>query len=293
MKNFTLIVIIVVTLVLILASVFYQVQESNIAVITQFGKPVGDVQQPGLHIKLPYPFQRVNIVDSRLLAFDPQSSEFLTKDKKNLIVDAFMLWSVEDPVQFLISVKDRAGAEARLADLLFSAVGTQIGQSPFSALISDKPGEQRLSDICGQIQMYCNEVAMENFGIKVKSALIKRLSYPPQNRVAVFERMKAERSRIARSYRSEGEENAQKIRSEADLASALILADAEQQALVITGNAEADAADIYRTAIQKDPEFYRFLRSLDAYEKFLDDQTTFVLPNDSELLQVLRDGAPR
>lgn len=277
---------------LLLLSVFYQVNESQVAVVTQFGRPVAVASSPGLHEKLPYPFQSVHKLDSRLLTFDPPAEEFLTLDKKNLIVDAFMLWKVKDPVKFLVSVGSRPGAEARLADLLYSAIGAQLGQAPFSALISDVPGEMRLAEICSAIEENCRKSALANFGIEVRSALIKRLAYPPQNRAAVFERMKAERGRIARLYRSEGEEEAQKIRSAADLESALILAQANQQAIAIKGEGEARAADTYRAAIQKDTDFYRFLRSLDAYKAFLDDRTTIVLPNDSELLEVLRQGPP-
>jgi membrane protease subunit HflC len=102
--------------------------------------------------------------------------------------------------------------------------------------------------------------------------------------------MKAERGRIARQYRSEGEENAQKIRSSADLEAAIIMAEANQKAMIVEGEGEARAANIYRQAIQKDPEFYRFLRSLDAYKAFMDERTTVILPNDSELLEVLREG---
>lgn len=280
-------------LILLISSILYQVSESQVAVITQFGRPVRAVESPGLRAKWPYPIQRVFKFDSRLLTFDPQSAEFLTKDKKNLIVDAFMLWQINDPIQFLVSVGNRSGAEARLADLLYSALGIQIGQAPFHDLISEVPDEMRLAEICKSIEESCHQVALENFGIDVKSALIKRLSYPPQNRVAVFERMKAERGRIARRYRSEGEEGAQKIRSGADLEAALLLAEANQKAIIITGEGEARAADIYRAAIQKDPEFYRFLRSLDAYNAFMNERTTIVLPNDSELLQVLREGPPR
>ena len=279
-------------LIFLIVSILYQVSESQIGVLTQFGRPVQTIESPGLHAKWPYPFQRVIKLDRRLLTFDPQSSEFLTKDKKNLIIDAFMLWQIEDPIKFLVSVANRSGAEARLADLLYSAIGVQIGQASFSDLISEVPGEMRLGEICNAIEEGCHKNAAENFGIDVKKALIKRISYPPQNRVAVFERMKAERGRIARKYRSEGEEEAQKIRSGADLESALLLAEANQEAITIKGEGEAKAADIYRRAIQQDPEFYRFLRSLDAYNAFMNERTTVVLPNDSELLQVLRKGPP-
>lgn len=279
-------------LIFLIVSILYQVSESQIGVLTQFGRPVQTIESPGLHAKWPYPFQRVIKLDRRLLTFDPQSSEFLTKDKKNLIIDAFMLWQIEDPIKFLVSVANRSGAEARLADLLYSAIGVQIGQASFSDLISEVPGEMRLSEICNAIEESCRRNAADNFGINVKKALIKRISYPPQNRVAVFERMKAERGRIARKYRSEGEEEAQKIRSGADLESALLLAEANQEAITIKGEGEAKAADIYRRAIQQDPEFYRFLRSLDAYNAFMNERTTVVLPNDSELLQVLRKGPP-
>lgn len=290
MKRMTLYVFLTVAIIFFVTSIFYQVQESQVAVITQFGKPVRIVEKPGLHAKWFYPFQKVHKFDGRLLTFDPPSAEFLTKDKKNLIVDAFMLWEVKDPIQFFVSVQGRPGAEARLADLLYSALGTRIGQEPFSALISNLPGQMKLGQVCQAIEEDCRKKAEESFGINVRTVLIKRLTYPSQNRAAVFERMKAERGRIARQYRSEGEEEAQKIRSAADLEAAIILAQANQQAIVIEGEGEAMAADIYRRAIQRDPEFYRFLRSLDAYKAFMNERTTIVLPNDSELLEVLRKG---
>ena len=290
MKKITTYLILAVVILCIVTSILYQVHESQIAVITQFGKPVRTVEKSGLHAKWFYPFQKVHKFDRRLLTFDPPSAEFLTKDKKNLNVDAFMLWEVKDPIVFLTSVGNRTGAEARLADLIYSALGINVGQEPFSALISNIPGQMKLELVCKTIEESCRDIAAENFGIEVHSVLIKRLSYPPQNRVAVFDRMKAERGRIARLYRSEGEEGAQKIRSAADLEAALIMADANQQAIMIKGKGEAKAADIYRQAIQRDPEFYRFLRSLDAYKNFMDERTTIVLPNDSELLEVLRKG---
>ncbi|MFH1861969.1 MAG: protease modulator HflC [bacterium] len=274
----------------VVSSIFYQIHETQIGVITQFGKPIRIVNQSGLHVKWLYPFQRIHKFDRRLLTFDPPSAEFLTKDKKNLNVDAFMLWEIKDPVRFFVSVGNRVNAETRLADLLYSAVGTKIGQEPFSTLISYIPGEMNLAAVCQTIEENCRAIAAEDFGINVRSVLIKRITYPPQNRIAVFERMKAERSRIARLYRSEGEEGAQKIRSSADLEAALILAEANQTALTITGASEARAAEIYRKAIQQDPEFYRFLRSLDAYKAFMNERTTIVLPNNSELLEVLRKG---
>ncbi|TKJ41658.1 protease modulator HflC [candidate division LCP-89 bacterium B3_LCP] len=288
--TYAILALIVITLI---NSSLYQVNENQVAVITSFGRPVKAVEKSGLHAKWIYPFHKVQKFDRRLLTFDPQATELLTKDKKNLNVDAFLLWRIEDPIQFLVSVGNRSGAEARLADLLYSAMGTKIGQAMFSELISNVPGEMKLMEICRTIEESCYEIASEDLGIKVESVLIKRIAYPPQNRVAVFERMKAERGRIARRYRSEGEESAQKIRSGADLESALILAAANREALTIRGAGEAKAADIYRKSIQKDPEFFRFLRSLDAYKVFMDERSTVVIPNDSELMQVLRKGPPR
>jgi membrane protease subunit HflC len=290
MKRFSKYLLLTVVIIFLITSIFYQVHESQIAIVTQFGKPVDTIEKPGLHAKWFYPFQTIHKFDRRLLTFDPPAAEFLTQDKKNLNVDAFMLWQVNDPIQFFVSVGSRSGAEARLADLLYSALGTKIGQEPFSALISNTPGQMKLKAICDAIEQSCREIADENFGIEVQTVLIKRLAYPPQNRVAVFERMKAERGRIARQYRSEGEEGAQKIRSTADLEAALIMAEANRKALTIEGEGEARAADIYRRAIQQDREFYRFLRSLDAYKSFMNERTTVVLPNDSELLEVLRKG---
>lgn len=290
MKKWMIYIAAIIVIIFLITSIFYQVDETQMAVITQFGKPVRSVLKSGLHGKWIYPFQKVHKFDRRLLTFDPPATELLTTDKKNLNIDAFLLWQIEDPVKFLVSLGNRTSAEARLADLLYSVLGTHIGQANFSDLISNVPGEVKLMQICRTIEESCSAIAAENFGIEVKCVLIKRIAYPPQNRVAVFERMKAERGRIARQYRSEGEEGAQKIRSDADLEAAILLAEANQRALVIQGEGEAKAADIYRKAIERDPEFYKFLRSLDAYKAFMNERTTVVLPNDSELLQVLRKG---
>jgi modulator of FtsH protease HflC len=268
----------------------FTVGGGEFAVVTQFGRPVRVESTPGLKLKLPAPFQTVARFDRRLFALVPTPREFLTLGKKNVIASGFILWRVHDPKKFMQTVFDRAGAESRLGDILFAELGAALGGAPFPALVSTAPGEYRAEAILAGVTRQYREIAWRDYGIDVVDVRLRRLDFPEQNRASVFGRMKSERIRISMKYRSEGEEEGLKIRAAAEKAKSGILSEAYKLSQQIRGEGEARAAKIYADSLTHAPNFYRFVRSIDAMKKTVDKETTMVLPVDSELFKLLQDS---
>lgn len=273
----------------ILAS-FYVVDVTEYAVVTRFGDPVAIETEPGLRFDWLKPIEQITRIDARLLVLDLPPSEFLTEDKKNVVASAYALWRVDDPLQYLQRVYSRLGAESRISDVLSSEIGAALGSVPFSALVSTDSTEIRLDEVVASIHEKSRERILRDYGVRLEEFRLKRLAFPSQNKESVFQRMRAERQRIAKRYRSEGDEEATKIRAEADRQSSEIVASARRQAEEISGEAEAEASRIYAEAVRKDPDFYRFLRTLETYEKIIDTKMTLVIPSDSELMELLMKG---
>ena len=269
----------------------FVVDAGQYAIVTRFGRPVATYTEPGLHFRIPVVDQVVRI-DGRLLLTEPPVSEYLTLDKKNVIARPFLAWRVSDPLRFLQTVLVREAAEARLSAVTGSELGAALGSVPFDALVSVDPQKMRLAKIAEGVEQRVRETAAREYGIDVVSLRLERLAFPQQNEAAVFQRMRAERERIARQFRSEGEEAALKIRAEADRERSGLLAEADRKAAQIRGDAEAEAARVYADALAKDPEFFRFVRTLESYDKIIDDKTTVVLPADSPLMRSLVEGPP-
>lgn len=289
MRRTLTILILLAVLALLLGACAFQVQETEYAIVLRFGDPTRILLTPGLAWKLPPPFETLVRIDRRLRILDPAPGEFLTLDKKNVTVDAFAAWEVEDPLKFLVTVVERTTAEAQLEDLMRAEVGAAVGSHNLDVLLSTEEQHVQVDQVMDQITARTAHQAHASYGIRIRAIRLKRLNFPDENRQAVFRRMEAERERIARQYRSEGEEEAEKVRSQADLEQAQILAEAERRAKEIRGEADAEAARIYAEAYGQDPEFYEFLKTLEAYESFIDEDATIVLPSDSKLLKLLKD----
>mgnify|MGYP001376083754 CR=1 FL=1 len=280
--------LIAVALFLAGASTLFVMDETQVAVVTQFGRPVRNVTRPGLHAKLP--IQSVTRFDARLRIYNPRPSELLTRDKKNLVVDNYVAWRVQDPERFLSAVRDTLGAERCLHDIVWARIRSALGNSDLSSIVSTKPGEVRLARIMGEVTAEARAEADRRYGIEVVDVGVRRINLPEQNKQSVFERMRAERERIARQYRAEGEEEALKIRAEADREKTRILSEAYRDAERIRGDGDAQATRIYAAAAGRDPSFYKMTRTLDAYRKFLNDKTTVILSSDSDLLRLFSQG---
>ena len=266
--------------------VFYQVDTTEYAIVTQFGNPVRAITGPGLYTKLPDPVQSVIRINNRLRLYTMPEAEFLTQDKKNIVAESYATWRVTDPLLFYETVRDAPGAEARLADILASELGVALGKYTLSSLVTVNTADMQLPTMMEQVKGNVDG-RTDQYGFAVTDVRLKLITYPEANQASVFQRMRAERERIARQLRSEGAEEAAKIRAEAETQAATIRAEAKREAEAIRGAADAEAIKIYAEAYGKDEEFYRFMRTLQSYDLFIDDGTTLILPADSELLQFL------
>jgi membrane protease subunit HflC len=265
---------------------FFTVDVTEYGLVTRFGRVVRVVEEPGLHVTAP--FDRIVRLEKRVLFLRPARSEYLTTDKKNIVVESLATWRIADPERFLATLATRAAAEERLSDIVLAEIGAVMGRYPASALVSTDPAESRYRAMLSEIGRAVADFARPAYGIDVVSVDLRRLSLPEQNREHVFDRMTAERAKIAKENRSAGELEAKKIVAEADHEKTRIEAEATGQAERTRAEGDAKASGTYAAAFGQDQKFYEFLRTLRAYDKFLDDRTTLFLPADADVLRMLR-----
>tara|TARA_B100000131_G_scaffold321995_1_gene374511 strand:- start:211 stop:1056 length:846 start_codon:yes stop_codon:yes gene_type:complete len=279
MKNLSLALIVVIALFTL--STIIIVDETEQIVILQFGKPIRTIKDPGLNWKLPAPFQTSNSFEKRLLEYDVPPEEILSRDKKSLIIDNYVRWRIVDPLLFLQTVKAVPTAKTRLDDIVYSELRQELGTHDMVEIITENR-----EIIMDKVTDASNEETRK-YGIEVIDVRIRRVDLPRENEASIYARMEAERKRQANKFRSEGEEEAQKIRAATDRDKTVILADAYKQAQQIRGEGEARALDIYASSFSKSPDFYEYIRTLETYEKVIDNKTTLVLPIDSKLFKEL------
>lgn len=280
MKKGTITIIIIVLILIVANLSLFIVDETRQAIVLQFGKPIKAIQQPGLNWKLPF-IQNVVYFEDRLLVYDAAPTEIITKDKKTLIVDNYARWKITDPLRFLQTVRDLNGAQARLDDIIYSELRVDLGLFDMTEIVSEIR-----EAIMGRVTKISNEKSA-TYGIEIVDVRIKRVDLPPENEKFIFDRMKAERERIAKQYRAEGQEESAKIIAETEKEKTIILAEAYKTAETTRGEGDAEAVKIYAESFNKDPEFYKFLRTLDAYKITFKDKTTALLSADSEFLKYL------
>lgn len=266
-----------------LSSIFI-VDETQQVVILQLGKPVKTVLEPGFNYKLPFPFQEKIVFDDRLLEYDSPPEAILSKDKKSLIVDNYVRWKIVDPLQFLKTVQAIPTAKSRMDDIVYSELRRELGTHDMVEIITEN--REEIMDVVTK----ASNMATLSYGISVIDVRIRRVDLPSENEESIYARMEAERKRQANKFRSEGSEEAQKIRAATDRDKTIILANAYKEAERIRGEGDAKAVQIYAKSYSSDPKFYEFVRTLDAYKKVVDDNTTLVLPSNSKLFKLLMDG---
>jgi membrane protease subunit HflC len=291
MKGKILMFIIAVVVIAASGLIFYQVDEREYVVITQFGEPIKAIKEAGLKLKWPDPIQSINRYNNRLMTYEMGETEYLTEDKKNVMVDSYVVWKIDDPVKYMKTVKNRLGAETRLADILSSEIGISLGKFDLSSLISTDPDNIKFGQMMAEAKKEISRKA-KDYGTEIADVKVTLLNFPERNKLSVFRRMRAERERIAKGYRSEGTEKALKIRADADKQKQIILSKAYEKAQKIKGDGEALAIKIYAEAYEKDIKFYELIRTLESYEKFIDGKTTVVLSADSELLKFINTSNP-
>jgi len=260
-------------------SVFH-VSQNEKAILFRLGEMVASDFTPGLHFKTPI-INNVSTFDARVLTLDTKSERFLTSEKKNVIVDSFAKWRIGDVGLFYTTVGgDDYQANLRLEQVLKDAMRGEFGLRTIKQLISEDRTELRqtlltkLTPVAGK------------FGIELIDIRIKRIDLPPEVSSSVYQRMRAERERVAREFRSQGSESAESISAEADKQRQVLLANAQRDAENIRGRGDAQSADIYAKSFGKNPEFYAFYRSLQAYQTaFEKTDDTLVLKPDSDFFR--------
>jgi membrane protease subunit HflC len=262
---------------------FFTVPQWMQAVVLQLGEPVRTVREPGLYAKVPF-IQTVLYFDKRLLDHAAVPKELLTRDKQQLVVDNFTRWRIVDPLAFYQAVRNEAGAQSRLDDIVYSNLRENFGRQTLSEIVSTKRAE-----LMGEITKKSAEQALP-YGIEVVDVRIKRADLPEKNEQNVFNRMRTERERQAKKFRAEGDEEARRIRSEADKDVRVLIAEAEKQGEIARGRGDADAVRIFADAHGRDPELFAFTRTLQAYRKALPEGTTVVLSPDGDFFRYLGGG---
>ena len=261
----------------------FTVDETNQAIILQLGEPINTVQAPGLNAKLPF-IQNIIYFEKRVLSSDAPPQEYLTLDKKRLVVDHVTRWQIKDPLLFFKAVRTEAGARARLDDIVFSELRRELATVDFKDIIA-----QERENIMERVAQSSAEKASE-FGIEVVDVRTKRADLPEEVEQSVFDRMRAERQRESSLFRAQGEEQANIIRAQADRAGTVIRAEGEREAQQLRGEGEAAAITIYAEALLQDPEFYAFSRRLEAYAGILKQGDTVIIPADTEFFRFLTNN---
>ena len=275
------IVVLVLIIVAIIANqALFTVDETRQAIILQFGDPVKIVQTPGLKTKLPF-IQNVIYFETRVLSSDAPPQEYLTTDKKRLVVDHVTRWKIIDPLLFFKAVRTEAGARARLDDIVFSELRRELATVKFTDVIA-----QERENIMERVAASAAEKAAE-FGIDVVDVRTKRADLPEEVEQSVYDRMRAERQRESSLFRAQGEEQANIIRAKADRDATVTKAEGEREAQQLRGEGEGEAIRIYADALSQDPEFYSFSRRLEAYSRILKQGDTVIIPADAEFFRFL------
>jgi modulator of FtsH protease HflC len=274
----------VVALWVLIPQVLFTIDEREQAIITQFGAYIRTITEPGLHVKTPF-VQTVHRFDKRVLAVDAQPAEYLTLDRKRLVVDFVARWRITDPLAFYTSVVTPDGARARIEDIVFSQLRQAIASQDFAPVTSEQR-EPTMEAVASAARAHTLA-----FGIELIDVRIKRADLPREVQQSVFARMVAERERISKRYRSEGEEEGAKLRAETDKQREIILAQAYERSQRLQGEGDAAATAVYASAYEQNPRFYFFVRTLEAYDDILTPETLLVLPGDAAMFRLL-NGPP-
>ena len=295
---------------LALINSIYVVTEMNQVIITQFGEPIGGaVTTAGLHMKVPF-IQKANYFEKRWLEWNGDPNQIPTKDKKYIWVDTYCRWRISDPLVFFQRVRDERGGQSRLDDVVDGETRNIIANHDLIEIVRSSnrefelSGEAALLDLSGVIGVIevgrhnMSRLILENaskitpeFGVELKDVQIMRVNYVEEVQKKVFDRMIAERQRIAAKYRSEGDGKAAEIRGQKEKELKRIQSEAYRQAQEIKGTADAEATKVYAQAYNLDPEFYQFMKTLETYRSTLEKDTWLLLSTESEFLKYLKSTA--
>jgi membrane protease subunit HflC len=279
-------VVIALALILLYSSIF-TVHQTQQALVLRFGEPIRKpIEEPGLYYKLPL-IDTVVLIDKRILDLESPPQEVIASDQKRLVVDAFARYHITNPLKFYQSVGTIEGANSRLSSVLNSSLRRVLGASTFIEVVRDERAE-----LMGKIKDGMNAEAKDNFGIEVVDVRLRRADLPDANSAAVYQRMQTERQREAAEIRAQGNQASQAIRAKADRDVTVVIAEATSKGEQTRGEGDGTRNKIFADAYGKDPDFFAFYRSMQAYELGLQkDGTKMLLTPDSEFFRYFQNPA--
>jgi len=291
--------------VIVLGMTVYVVQETEQVIITRLGKPVREITTPGLKTRVPF-IEKVIRIEKRFIEWDGDPNQLPTRDKRFIFVDTYARWHITDATKYYQRLRDEFGAQSRLDDILDGETRNTVANHDLIEVVRTSNREFAVTEELGgdtdeafaEIQTGRDELAAEvlaaanvaakELGIEVLDFRLKRINYVPEVRREVYARMISERNRIGEQFRSEGAGESARINGERERELATIRSEAYKEAQGIKGRADAEAADIYANAYNGDPEFFRFLKTMEAYEEAIDADTMLLLTTDAEFLRYLK-----
>lgn len=277
-RTISILVIIVAVFFVINASYFYVDQRLQ-AIVLQFGEPIRVIKEPGIQFKIPF-VQNVEYFDKRLLLFDNPVEEIISADKKRLIVDSFARYKIEDPLRYFQTIRFESTLTNRLGSIINDSLRQVLGRVPLKSVISEKR-----SVLLEEVAILVSAAA-KDFGLQIEDVRIRRADLPPANSDAIFRRMQTERQQEAAQYRAEGEEQSRILKAQAEKEKTILLADAERTSDILRGEGDGEKNKILGEAFSKDPEFFSFYRSMQAYITAIgSEDTTMILSPDSTFFE--------
>jgi len=276
-------------LVSVLLSTLFIVDQRQYAIVFALGEVKQVISEPGLHFKLPPPFQNVVFLDKRILSLDtPEADRFITAEKKNILVDAYVKWRIVDPRLYFVSFGgEERHAQDRLSQIVKAALNDEITKRTVREVIAGERGKV-MDAIREKVSVEAKQI-----GVEIVDVRLKRVEYVDQINNSVYARMKSERARVANELRSTGAAESEKIRADADRQRTVILAEAYRDAEIIRGDGDAKASQIYAKAFGQNPEFFKFYRSLEAYRaSFKSRSDMIVVDPNSEFFKYFKSTGP-
>ena len=275
----TILGIVIIVLGIVAFSSVFTVHQTRQVLVIQFGEPKRVIQEPGLQFKLPF-IQNIVEYEGRVLEFDPPAEQVILSDQKRLVADAYVRYRISDPLKFFQTVLTESVARSRLSSVVNSSLRRTLGNVTLLEVLSDER-EQIMSDIQKDVN-----VAAQRLGLEIVDVRLRRADLPPEAAQAIYARMRSEREREAREARAQGFEKAQQIRAAADRERTVLIAEAKRTSEVTRGEGDQEATLIWADGFGRDPEFFRFYRSMQAYRNSLKaDDTTLILSPDSDFFR--------
>lgn len=310
MRNLIIVAIVIIVGLVVLRQALYVVDVTEQVIILRFGEVVDTRTTPGLSVKAPF-VDTVVRLDKRILRIDAPPVSMPDQDKENLVIDIYARYRITDPVQFRKTLQTENTARSRLGDIVTSTLRDRVALRDRTDIIGAKPltdetgnpvvddeglplveGQETRTEILDEVLAAVRETTQrDNFGIEMIDVRIKRADFPEAVTASIYTRMRAERNRIAAGFRAEGEEEDRKIRAATDRDRDVILAEAERESNKRRGEGEAEAISILAEALNRDPELFAFLRSLEAYQRIIRQQDTIILSSDAPLFDYLAGPA--